>query len=139
MILRCAVWLYAGLLRLYPRSFRAEFEGEMSAVFEQALVEAAKCGCGSVVVTCLRELRDWPPGALREHWFSFKRWKEATMNKAIETNGPGTAQPRSQRRGLHGRSSLAVAGRLVGDSPEQNRCPLRHDSPGRIIQPSLYR
>jgi hypothetical protein len=33
--------LYAALLRLYPRSFRAEFGAEMRAVFAEAVVGAA--------------------------------------------------------------------------------------------------
>jgi hypothetical protein len=77
---------YGLLLRLYPRQFRAKFEDEMHFVFARALTEAGEHDGRSVAVVCLRELRDCPPAALREHWFSFRRGKEATMNKAIETN-----------------------------------------------------
>ncbi len=80
------VRFYGLLLGLYPRDFRARFAEEMCAVFERAVAEAAKRGNGSVVAVCLRELRDWPPTVLREHWSSLKRGKEATMNKALETN-----------------------------------------------------
>ncbi len=76
---------YGLLLGLYPRDFRAWFAEEMCAVFEQALAEAAKQGNGPVVAICLRELRDWPPTVLREHWSSFKRGKGATMNKGVDT------------------------------------------------------
>ena len=81
--------VYGLLLRLAerPRGFRVAFEAEMHAVFAQALGEAAKRGSGSVVVVCLRELRDWPRAVLREHWFGFRRGREARMNKVIETNG----------------------------------------------------
>ena len=52
--------LYAALLRLYPRSFRAEFGAEMRAVFAEAVVGAAGRGWASLVGLLLRELRDWP-------------------------------------------------------------------------------
>jgi hypothetical protein len=38
---RLILRLYAFLLRLYPRRFRAEFEAEMQRVFTEAAAEAA--------------------------------------------------------------------------------------------------
>ncbi len=63
MILR----LYAFLLRLYPRRFRAEFEAEMQRVFAEAAAEAADQNLLSLAKVCLRELRDWPGAVLRAH------------------------------------------------------------------------
>jgi hypothetical protein len=64
---RFAMRVYGGLLRLYPRRFRLEFEGEMAAVFEQAARQAAEQGKGALAALCLRELRDAPGAALAEH------------------------------------------------------------------------
>ena len=50
--------LCATLVRLYPRSFRAEFEEEMQVVFEDAVSDAAKRGGLLLAAACLRELRD---------------------------------------------------------------------------------
>jgi hypothetical protein len=44
MVLHLICWLYAMLLFLYPRSFRAQFGDEMQQVFAQVLVEAAQHG-----------------------------------------------------------------------------------------------
>jgi hypothetical protein len=49
-------WLYAGLLYLYPRSFRAEFGDEMQHVFAQVLVDAAPRGPVALLAVCAREL-----------------------------------------------------------------------------------
>lgn len=59
--------LYGWMLRLYPRSFRAMFAGEMESVFAQTLDEAARQGGASVLVTCLREMVDFPIALLLEH------------------------------------------------------------------------
>lgn len=59
--------LYALLLRLYPRSFRAEFEEEVQAVFEDAVADAARRGGLLLAAVFLRELWDLPGALLREY------------------------------------------------------------------------
>jgi len=79
------VRLYAGLLRLYPDEFRAEFEEEMLTVFGDAVRDAAACSGQSLVGFCLRELSEWPGSVLTEHWFNaLCRDKETTMRKACQ-------------------------------------------------------
>jgi hypothetical protein len=61
---------HALMARLYPYSFRREFEGEMCMVFTDALAEASHQGVGSVFNLWWRELRDWPRRLLTEYWLS---------------------------------------------------------------------
>jgi hypothetical protein len=70
-------YAYAVLVRLYPRSFRREFEEEMRAVFAQMLAEAAGQGWTAAIAVCLRELREAAGFVFREHWH------------AIRSRGPG--------------------------------------------------
>lgn len=49
-------WLYAGLLWLYPRRFRAEFAAEMQQVFAQVLADATARGPSALFAVCGREL-----------------------------------------------------------------------------------
>lgn len=70
-------YAYAVLVRLYPRSFRREFEEEMRAVFAQMLAEAAGQGWTAAAAVCLRELREAAGFVFREHWH------------AIRSRGPG--------------------------------------------------
>lgn len=60
--------IYALLLRLYPRDFRDEFEGEMKTVFADAVEEAARAGPLALVRVCWRELWDLPIHSARERW-----------------------------------------------------------------------
>jgi hypothetical protein len=69
---RRSVNLYRQLLNLYPPSFRAEFAGEMEAVFAQALAQAASRGWLAVLAFGWRELRDLPMSVLVEHWHALK-------------------------------------------------------------------
>jgi hypothetical protein len=61
------VWLYRLSLRLYPRSFRDEFDHEMVTVFADAVTEATRRGWVSLLALWLRELRDLPSGLIREY------------------------------------------------------------------------
>jgi hypothetical protein len=65
--------LYACLLRLYPRSFVAEFGDEMRAVFEEMVARAARHGFFVLAGAILRELLGAPLALLRAHWFSWKK------------------------------------------------------------------
>jgi len=69
---RLATSVYAVLMRLYPQTFRVEFEEEMQAVFAQALVEAAGRGGLSLVGLCLREIGDLAPVLVQEYWSEFR-------------------------------------------------------------------
>jgi hypothetical protein len=70
---RFAMRLYAGLLRLYPAPFRAEFADEMRIVFAASLRDAAMRGPLSLATACWRELRDLPRSLLDEHWLSLQQ------------------------------------------------------------------
>jgi hypothetical protein len=55
-------------LRLYPRSFRHEFDEEMAAVFNATLEDASKGGAPGLLACALREIRDGPSRVLRERF-----------------------------------------------------------------------
>jgi len=79
--------IYAGLLRLYPRRFRAEFGGEMRGVFADATEDAAAQGRLTLLALLWRELRDVPRHALCEQWRSVVARKgEAMSDGPIATN-----------------------------------------------------
>lgn len=59
--------LYAFLLRLYPRAFYAQFADEMCDVFAHSRADAAQHGRWALFKFYLRELRDLPIQALRQH------------------------------------------------------------------------
>lgn len=63
-----AQYLYAVLLRLYPRHFRDEFGAEMQETFNQLSVQAAAQGKATFIAVCWRELRTAPENVVREHW-----------------------------------------------------------------------
>jgi hypothetical protein len=63
---RLAVGLYAFLLNLYSRRFRAEFAGEMQAVFAAAAAEAAERSVFALAALFFHELRDLPGAAMLE-------------------------------------------------------------------------
>ncbi len=65
--------LYAILLHLYPRQFRAEFGDEMQTVFAQAVAERTKESNSKTLAFCLREMRDLPGSLLRQHWFAIRK------------------------------------------------------------------
>jgi hypothetical protein len=64
---RILVWIYARLLSLYPRQYRAEYGEELQAVFSLLVNEAAQRGRFSVIRLGWREMRDMPGAAIREH------------------------------------------------------------------------
>lgn len=75
--------LYRLLLYLYPRRFQEEFGVEMTAVFAARLADASEAGWWRVTAVCLRELRDLPLNAVREHWRQLTM-RSDTMRTAIE-------------------------------------------------------
>ncbi len=89
MVIRWATRVYAAILWLYPRGFRAEFAPEMRSVFADAIAEASDGGTRSVLAVCLRELWDLPTILVREYWLCLRNREEATMSAAFEK--PATA------------------------------------------------
>jgi hypothetical protein len=71
IIVRLAVRLHSAMIRLHPLSFRQEFGAEMLAVYVEAIEEARGKSRRDLLVTILREIRDFPFFLLREHWRNF--------------------------------------------------------------------
>jgi len=88
LVVRLATRLYARLLRLYPRGFRAEFTDEMQATFAAAAAEAAGRGRLSLVTVCLRELRDWPLVVIRAHLHERRKRDMDAQTSSPTTNPP---------------------------------------------------
>lgn len=57
-IVQLIIRLYAGLVRLYPLSFRAEYGDEMQAVFIATTLEVEKAGWPQLLSVFFREIRD---------------------------------------------------------------------------------
>lgn len=83
---------YSALLHFYPRDFREEYGAEMQAVFEEAVRDAAQAGDLALMWLLLREVRDLPREALREH-------RRERSKRAMETQPahPRTVEPVSRR------------------------------------------
>ena len=60
--------LYSHLLRLYPGSFRTEFEEQMLLDFADLAMDASRRGTSSLIVFCVQELFDFPINVLRMYW-----------------------------------------------------------------------
>jgi hypothetical protein len=75
--------LYRLLLRLYPRPFREEFAEEMTAVFSEAIAEAAQTTRLNLLLFCWRELHDYPFSLLRQYWQNMETKPMATMKKRL--------------------------------------------------------
>ncbi len=71
--------IYRGLVRLYPRSYRADFGDELVEVFDQALREAAEDGSRTAALQVWRELRDLPGVLIRTHLY----WRKTDMDPQI--------------------------------------------------------
>lgn len=90
--IRLATQVYAVLVRLYPQSFRVEFEEEMRAVFTQALVEAAGWGWTALVTVWLRELRGLPTALFGEYWSTIRdQSRRKSMERIRNSNGHESA------------------------------------------------
>lgn len=75
--------IYKLLLRFYPRRFRAEFGEEMTAVFSEAIAEAAQTTRSNLLLFCWRELRDYPFSLLRQHWRNAEAKSMSTIKKRL--------------------------------------------------------
>lgn len=71
--------IYGFLLRLYPGSFRSEFEEQMLLDFSDMAEDASKNGIYSSIIFCLRELIDFPLNLFRIHL------KEGPMLKVLHS------------------------------------------------------
>ncbi len=85
-------WIYAFLARLYPPSFRAEFDDEMQTVFAAKLSDAARSGAVPTLAVCLQELWDLPANLLLEYGRALSRKKGeytemATLHWRLQTIG----------------------------------------------------
>lgn len=67
LLTRFAFWMYALLLRLYPRYYQEEYGEEVTAVFQHHLQQSAASSPRDALAVVGRELRDWPLSCLREH------------------------------------------------------------------------
>ena len=61
------LWLQRVLLGVYPRSFRAEFGGEILLTFEDVLQDSVAKGRWDVLKVLVRELKDFPGAVFRAH------------------------------------------------------------------------
>lgn len=77
-VTRVLTWLYAILLRLYPRRFRAEFGDEMQSVFSEALCD--RSGRRSVLLF-LREVHDLPSSLLEAYAADWSRGGNISMSE----------------------------------------------------------
>jgi hypothetical protein len=82
-IVQTILSFYGLLLRLYPDQFREEFGEEMTAVFTQALTKAAQTRSSTLLLFCLREVRDLPFSLLREHWHNLTTTTRPDIKRRI--------------------------------------------------------
>jgi hypothetical protein len=75
--------IYRLSLRLYPRRFRAEFGEEMTAVFSEAITEAAQTTRLNLLLFCWRELHDYPFSLLGQHWQNMETISMSTIIKRL--------------------------------------------------------
>jgi hypothetical protein len=74
---RLLVRAYRACLRLYPRSFHAEYAEEMAGVFTQSCRQAAASSSYALFLLALRELRDLPLNLAREYR---SQWSKKPMS-----------------------------------------------------------
>ncbi len=108
MLVRAASRVYAGLLRLYPPAFRAEFADEMQLVFREGALAAARQG--AVLPYVLRELRDLPPAAAQAHWQHWAGQWQTWIDRLRAAASPADLPPPAP----DGRSAWRLAGLEVG-------------------------
>lgn len=85
-IARLITCVYTLLVRLYPRTFRTEFEDEMRGVFADVVADAAVDGRKALIRILWRELGDFPGNLLTAHWQSAYDW----MKRAVAVTSNGT-------------------------------------------------
>jgi hypothetical protein len=78
-IVEIIILVYSFLLRLYPGSFRHEFQEQMLLDFSDIAADAWKKGRAFFALFCLRELIDFPVNLIRMHF------QEGPMFKVIHS------------------------------------------------------
>lgn len=73
--------LFALALRAYPKAYRVKFADEMLTVFSEILESAASKGFFALLIIFIREVRDVPSNALKQHLI-----KEAQMMRSFYSN-----------------------------------------------------
>jgi len=79
---------YRLLLRLYPRTFRDAYAGEMEEVYAEALADASVQGTSSLLGVLLREIFSLPTNLAREHLYAL-RSSSANLRPAAQSGLPG--------------------------------------------------
>jgi hypothetical protein len=99
---RWAVSTFGLLLRLYPRSFQAEFGREMQGVFTDAVDETHSQGQAALARLFARELTALPGSLLREHRDEFqKRRGEMSTMAGMESGDRVVSQAEKPVRPVH--------------------------------------
>lgn len=79
-IIWLVIQLHSWLIGLYPVSFREEYGAELTAVFAEAMADAARASRRDPLIVLLREFRDYPFSLLREHWLNLTDSKVDMMS-----------------------------------------------------------
>jgi predicted permease len=103
--------LFRLTLRLYPRSFRAEFTEEAVATFELARARAGRRGRRPLLAFWLREVSSALRGAAAEH---AEAWRERRLSRGSQSHGVGgnggwAQDARHALRGLARRPGFTAA------------------------------
>lgn len=110
------IQFYTWLLRLYPASFRKEFQGEMMAVFSDSLVDVKMENWLDMMMALFaRELRDLPGSLIHQYWLAIRKEKDP-MTILRGSNG---IQSEDRQPGTWGAAFLAglphlLMGLLIG-------------------------
>ncbi|NLE44107.1 MAG: hypothetical protein GX620_05260 [Chloroflexi bacterium] len=107
--------IYTRILGIYPQGFRAVFRDEMTVVFEQAM--EARPGASASLRFLLRELRDLPGSALRQHWLAIRQEESrmSTLGHSREVRA-GEQQPSAWAAASLAGLPHLLMGILVGGS-----------------------
>jgi hypothetical protein len=81
--------VYAILLQLYPRGFRAGFREEIYEVCIKVLDRAVEQGSSRLIVVCTRELAGLAASIIRENWRALRSPKENAMTHKEDSNEVG--------------------------------------------------
>ena len=76
-LVRALTWLYARLVRLYPRRYQTAFAEEQQEIFEYLLADAARLGRFALLRCGLRELASLPRAILSQYIQRTASWWEA--------------------------------------------------------------
>ena len=101
---------YTWLIRLYPRAFRAEFEGEMVTVFAQIMTEAAEKGWRQLFRIAVTEFGTLPLNIFKEWWALFRQRKHTMSRTNVsQASGPVSFWQDDRGRGASRRDIFLAA------------------------------